>query len=84
LNVTAIAKELDAKMKLWRSSTAKRVEAQVSDIIALADRNEFSAKPTHKPSATNGDVFLTDKRVYRGRTPKDLSANHDRYLYGEQ
>lgn len=28
----------------------------------------------------NGDVFLVDKKVFRGRTPRDLAANHDRYL----
>jgi hypothetical protein len=37
-----------------------------------------------KPASKNGDAFLADKKVFRGRTPKDLSANHDDYLYGKQ
>jgi hypothetical protein len=82
--MTAIAKQLDAKLKSWRSPTAQKVEKLVADIIALADRE---APPTKRPRSQNpksDDVFLADKRVFRGRTPKDLAANHDRYLYGEQ
>jgi hypothetical protein len=36
--MTAIAKQLDAKLKLWHSPTAQKVEKLVADIIALADR----------------------------------------------
>ena len=81
--MTAIAKELDAKLKLWRSSTAEKVEALVSHIIALADRETPPAKPPRKPASRNGDAFLADKKVFAGRTPKDLAANHDRHLYGQ-
>ena len=81
--MTAIAKQLDAKLKLWRSPTAHKVEKLVADIIALADRGALP-KPSRKPGPQNGDAFLVDKKVFRGRTPKDLAANHDRYLYGER
>ena len=81
--MTAIAKQLDAKLKLWRSPTAHKVEKLVADIIALADRERFG-KPPRKSDSPNGDAFLADKKVFRGRTPKDLAANHDRYLYGER
>jgi len=82
--VTAIVKQLDAKLKLWRSPTARKVEKLVADIIDLADREEPRAKFPRKPAAKNGDAFLADKKVFRGKTPKDLAANHDRYLYGQQ
>jgi len=28
------------------------------------------------------DSLLADRAVYRGKTPRDLAAEHDRYLYG--
>ena len=82
--MTAIAKRLDAKLKLWRSPTAQKVEKLVADIIALADREVPGAKSPRQPVARNGGAFLADKKVFRGKTPKDLAANHDRYLYGRQ
>lgn len=79
--MTAIAKQLDAKLKLWRSPTAQKVEQLVADIIALADRDVPAVKPPRKAAARNRDAFLWDEKVFPGPTPKDLAANHDRYLY---
>ena len=28
------------------------------------------------------DSFLSDSRLFSGRSPRDLTANHDVYLYG--
>jgi len=81
--MTAIAKQLDAKMKLWRSPTAQKVEKLVANIIALADREMPRKKTPRKKDSEQSDCFLADKKVFRGRTPKDLAANHDRYLYGK-
>ena len=81
--MTAIAKELDAKLKLWRSPTAEKVAALVGNIIALADRATPPGKSPRPPSTRSGDLFLADKKFFRGATPKDLAANHDRYLYGQ-
>ena len=81
--MTTIAKQLDAKLKLWRSPTAQKVEKLVADIIALADRETPSGKPSRKPPTKTDDAFLIDKRTFRGKTPKDLAANHDQYLYGQ-
>jgi hypothetical protein len=78
--MTAIAKQLDAKLKLWRSPTAQKVEQLVVDIIALADRETINGNQ----HAKSVDSFLADKKVFRGKTPKDLSSNHDFYLYGKQ
>ncbi len=82
--MTAIAKQLDAKMKVWRTPTARKVEKLVADIIALADRETLASKTTRKPSPKNANALFADKKVFRGSTPKDLAAGHDRYLYGEQ
>jgi hypothetical protein len=81
--MTAIAKQLDAKLKLWRSPTAHKVEQLVADIIALADREIPAAKTPRQAAARNRDAFLADKKTFPGTTPKDLAANHDRYLYAE-
>ena len=82
ITVTAIAKQLDAKLKSWRSPTALKVEKLVADIIALADRENPSVKSRRKPLARKGDSFLVDKKTFKGRIPKNLAANHDHYLYG--
>ena len=72
--MTAIAKELDAKLKLWRSSTAEKVEALVSHIIALADRETPPAKPPRKPASRNGDAFLADKKVFNDTDVEEVAA----------
>ena len=81
--MSAIAKQLDAKLKLWRSPTARKVEKLVADIIALADREPPNGKSLRKQTSRNNDSLLSDKRTFRGKTPRDLAANHDRYLYGQ-
>lgn len=41
-----------------------------------------SALPTAAPVRADDPLF-TDAAVFAGKAPKDLSAAHDRYLYGE-
>jgi len=37
-----------------------------------------------QPARSSGeDPFFSDKTVFRGRAPRDLSKNHDKYLYGD-
>lgn len=79
--MTAIAKQLDAKLKLWRSPTAHKVEKLVADIIALADREMPAPKTPRKVATPSSDAFLADKKLFSGPTPKNLAAHHDRYLY---
>jgi len=73
---------LDARLKSWRSPTALKVEKLVADIIALADRENPAARSRRKTLSRNGDAFLADKKAFKGKTPKNLAANHDHYLYG--
>ena len=79
--MSAIARHLDAKLRVWRAPTAHKVEQLVADIIALADWETLVIAPPRKAAARSRDTFLTDKKVFRGHTPPDLAANHDRYLY---
>ena len=81
--MTAIAKQLDAKLKSWRSPTAQKVERLVADIIALADRETTRKNASRKATSKSEDAFFADKKVFGGKTPSDLATNHDRYLYGE-
>ena len=41
-----------------------------------------SALPTAAPARADDPLFA-DSAVFAGKAPKDLSAAHDRYLYGE-
>jgi metal-responsive CopG/Arc/MetJ family transcriptional regulator len=38
----------------------------------------------NKAEDESGDSFLCDTAVYQGDVPKDLSHNHDEYLYGDK
>ena len=37
----------------------------------------------HHGNGTEHDPLLDDTAVYRGKVPKNLSQDHDAYLYGE-
>lgn len=45
-------------------------------------RESLAAMLTPLPASK--DALLLDDAVYKGKTPKDFSAEHDRYLYGGQ
>ena len=80
--MSTIAMRLDAKLRLWEPKTSRRVSRLVADIIALADQESGASFPAPKPKPRRAeDPFFADTKVYRGRTPKDLAANHDAYLY---
>jgi hypothetical protein len=36
------------------------------------------------PKKAAGDPLLSDRAVFRGDVPADLSRRHDHYLYGEK
>jgi hypothetical protein len=81
--MTAIAAQLERKLKQWRPETARKVERLVTEIIELADQEPISKKPIHKSKRSwKNDPFFADKKVFQGKTPKDLVAHHDDYLYG--
>ena len=37
---------------------------------------------SNQPNSKKNDSFFSDKVVFNGKAPKDLSKNHDDYLYG--
>lgn len=46
-------------------------------------RQALSQLIRRKTSKEKTDPFFADKKVFRGRVPKDFSKNHDDYLYGD-
>jgi hypothetical protein len=50
-SMTAIAKQLDAKLNPWRPPPAHKVEQLIADIIALPDREMPNGKSRRKPAA---------------------------------
>jgi len=82
LCVTAIAQTLDAKLKQWRPATARKVVRQVTAIIRDAEQESRSSRPVvRRVRRLTADPFLSDKKLFTGRTPSDLAAKHDRYFY---
>jgi hypothetical protein len=80
--VTAIAQTLDTKLKQWRPATARKVVRQVTAIIRDAEQESRSSRPVvRRVRRLTADPFLSDKKLFTGRTPSDLAAKHDRYLY---
>ena len=81
-SVTAIAQTLDTKLKQWRPATARKVVRQVTAIIRDAEQESRSSRPVvRRVRRLTADPFLSDKKLFTGRTPSDLAAKHDRYLY---
>ena len=83
--MTAIAAQLERKLKQWPPTTARRVAKVVSEIISLADPKALEKRraPPKKKSLKE-DSFFADKEFWRGPVPKDSSVNHDKYLYGDE
>ena len=81
--MTAIARTLDQKLKQWRPATARKVARQVATIIRLAEQDAKRHSRAKTSTRRAADPFLADQALYSGRTPADLAAEHDRYLYGE-
>ena len=82
--MTAIAEQLERKLKQWPPATARKVTKVVSEIISLADRNSLEKKRVAKTKKSRKeDPLFADKEVWHGPTPPDLAAKHDDYLYGD-
>ena len=84
--MSAIAQTLDEKLQQWNPETARRVEKLIHEIIELVEREngQPAAEPVLPRRARRDDPLFADSAVWTGPAPRDLSANHDQYLYGDK
>ena len=51
--------------------------------LAALVRDSLEARLTRSSANDDRDPLFDDEAVFRGRSPSDLAADHDRYLYDE-
>ena len=59
---------------------ARRMRISLGQLIRLS----IEEKLRQPASAAAGDTLYEDQAVYGGSCPRDLSANHDGHLYGDE
>lgn len=74
MNRTTIMLPFDLKSKAL--SKAARMGLSLGELIRV------SLSAFIERGKSSGDTLLSDKGIYQGSTPGDLSENHDAYLYG--
>jgi hypothetical protein len=67
----------ELRLKALRQAQARGVS--LGELI----RDALESVLEQMPKADSADPFFADKKRYQGDAPPDLSANHDRHLYGE-
>ena len=80
-------------MAIHRTTIVLPLELRQEVFAAARERGvsfgEFVRQALKQATTRNGnsskraDPLLHDEAVFRGRVPKDISKNHDFYLYGE-
>lgn len=74
---TTIMLPEDLKIKAEEFSRKKGLS--LGEIVREAMRDLLK-----KAEEDEGDSFFSDTAVYKKDVPKDLSRNHDEYLYGDK
>jgi hypothetical protein len=69
---------LSPKLKAQVQRRAKERKVSVSDLVR--ESLEAALEPAETGRRVSDPLF-TDKAVFSGDAPSDLSRNHDRYLY---
>ena len=72
---------LPSDLKIRAANQAKKMGMSLGQLIR--DSLENSLNSERKRKAASDSLFL-DTAVFEGKTPKDLSSDHDAYLYGEK
>ena len=72
---------LPGSLKEKSTRLARRLGVSFGELVRTALAQAVSrAKQSHPETE---DSLFCDRQVYQGVLPKDLSANHDKYLYEE-
>ncbi len=72
---------LPPELKIRAFNQAKKKGMSLGQFIREALESSLNTESKKKPSH---DSLFLDDAVFRGRTPEDLSTEHDEYLYGEK
>ncbi|MFH0844616.1 MAG: CopG family transcriptional regulator [Pseudomonadota bacterium] len=72
---------LPPDLKIRASNQAKKRGMSLGRFIRDALENSLDNENSERNAA---DALFLDSAVFEGKTPKDLSSNHDKYLYGEK
>ncbi len=70
---------LPGDLKLKAKKTAENMGISLGELIRLSLKIQVGKKT----DILQDDPFISDNAVFSGDIPKDLSLNHDRYLYGD-
>lgn len=70
---------LPADLKARASRRARELGISLAELI----RRSLEAILDSEPASARNDPLFSDDALFAGKTPADLSAEHDTYLYGE-
>lgn len=70
---------LPSELKIAAQNLANQLGISVGKLI----RDTLKQRLEQSKDTKDTDLLFSDFSVYRGNTPKDISVNHDRYLYGD-
>ena len=72
---------LPPDLKIRASNQAKKMGMSLGQLIRDTLENSLITESKRKTAA---DSLFLDSEVFEGKTPKDLSSEHDNYIYGEK
>ncbi len=68
-------------LKMQAHNRARVMGISLGEFVRESLETVLSQREDEKPTE---DSLFADNAVYEGKAPRDLSKNHDRYLYGEK
>jgi hypothetical protein len=68
------------ELKTRATRHAKKIGMSLGGFIREALEKAMEVE-NHRSGKDDEDPFFSDKTVFSGKSPSDLSANHDDYLY---
>jgi hypothetical protein len=71
---------LPPELKSRAMQKAKKMGVSLGEII----REALESHLRESEKTGKDDPLFRDSEIFRGDVPKDLSINHDSYLYGEE
>jgi hypothetical protein len=72
---------LPPRLKDLAQARAHSAGISFGEFVRRALERAVAERPSRR--RTRRDPLLDDDAVFKGRVPKDLSARHDDYLYGD-